>query len=207
MSSRLENALMLLGLESADDPATLWQNYTDRLAVLQHKLINAETLEAQEAAQQDLARLVAAYQMARSATEPATRQVNRSGAGVKNRSGVNREAVTMMRAADDEDDVRPEPQVHESHQTHQGSNVVIGPGVVLQGRYEIQAVLGDGGMGRVFAAKDRLKDEEVAIKVLRNELLSSAAARGRFLSEAKVSCSTSVSRAGVTSLLWSACAG
>src|SRR5687767_12769944 len=90
MSSRLENALMLLGLESADDPATLWQNYTDRLAVLQHKLINAETMEAQEAAQQDLARLVAAYQMARSATEPATRQVNRS-------SMVNREAVTMMR--------------------------------------------------------------------------------------------------------------
>lgn len=172
---------MLLGLESADDPATLWQNYTDRLAVLQHKLINAETLEAQESAQQDLARLVAAYQTARSATEPATRQVSRSGAGV------NREAVTMMRAADDEDDVLPEPQTYQT-QSHQGSNVVIGPGVVLQGRYEIQAVLGDGGMGRVFAARDRLKDEEVAIKVLRNELLSSAAARGRFLSEAKVSC-------------------
>ena len=156
---------MLLGLESADDPATLWQNYTDRLAVLQHKLINAETPAAQEAAQQDLARLVGAYQMARSATEPATRQVNR-------------EAVTMMRM----DDAEAEAQ------THHGSNVVIGPGVVLQGRYEIQAVLGDGGMGRVFAARDRLKDEEVAIKVLRNELLSSAAARGRFLSEAKVSC-------------------
>ena len=156
---------MLLGLESADDPATLWQNYTDRLAVLQHKLINAETPAAQEAAQQDLARLVGAYQMARSATEPATRQVNR-------------EAVTMMRM----DDAEPESQ------SHHGSNVVIGPGVVLQGRYEIQAVLGDGGMGRVFAARDRLKDEEVAIKVLRNELLSSAAARGRFLSEAKVSC-------------------
>src|ERR1043165_5264303 len=166
MSSRLENALMLLGLESADDPATLWQNYTDRLAVLQHKLINAETPAAQESAQQDLARLVAAYQTARSATEPATRQVNR-------------EAVTMMRMDDVAD---PEPQVH------QGSNVVIGPGVVLQGRYEIQAVLGDGGMGRVFAARDRLKDEEVAIKVLRNELLSSAAALNRLLSEAKLSC-------------------
>src|SRR5687768_18397460 len=105
MSSRLENALMLLGLESADDPATLWQNYTDRLAVLQHKLINAETQEAQEAAQQDLARLVAAYQMARSATEPATRQVNRT-------SMVNREAVTMMRA--EEDDVLPEPQNYQT---------------------------------------------------------------------------------------------
>jgi serine/threonine protein kinase len=187
MSSRLENALMLLGLESADDPATLWQNYTDRLAVLQHKLINAETIEAQEAAQQDLARLVAAYQMARSATEPATRQVNRSGGGQLNRSGVNREAVTMMRSADEEEeDAVREPQAQA--QQHHGSNVVIGPGVVLQGRYEIQAVLGDGGMGRVFAARDRLKDEEVAIKVLRNELLSSAAARGRFLSEAKVSC-------------------
>jgi tRNA A-37 threonylcarbamoyl transferase component Bud32 len=65
---------------------------------------------------------------------------------------------------------------------------VIRPGVLLQGRYEIEALLGDGGMGRVYAARDRLKDEDVAIKVLRNELLSSMAARGRFLSEAKVSC-------------------
>src|SRR5262245_53952074 len=113
MSSRLENALMLLGLESADDPATLWQNYTDRLAVLQHKLINAETQSAQHSAQQDLARLVAAYQMVRSATEPATRQVNR-------------EAVTMMRIETDSSNEAgvPNPQV------------VIGPGVVLQGRYE-----------------------------------------------------------------------
>jgi serine/threonine protein kinase len=65
---------------------------------------------------------------------------------------------------------------------------VIRPGVLLQGRYEIETMLGDGGMGRVYAARDRLKDEDVAIKVLRNELLSSMAARGRFLSEAKVSC-------------------
>jgi len=65
---------------------------------------------------------------------------------------------------------------------------VIRPGVLLQGRYEIESMLGDGGMGRVYAARDRLKDEDVAIKVLRNELLSSMAARGRFLSEAKVSC-------------------
>jgi tRNA A-37 threonylcarbamoyl transferase component Bud32 len=65
---------------------------------------------------------------------------------------------------------------------------VIRPGVLLQGRYEIESLLGDGGMGRVYAARDRLKDEDVAIKVLRNELLSSMAARGRFLSEAKVSC-------------------
>jgi len=60
--------------------------------------------------------------------------------------------------------------------------------MLLMGRYRIESVLGDGGMGRVFAARDQLKDEEVAIKVLRSELLSSVAARGRFLSEAKVSC-------------------
>src|SRR6185436_16321941 len=112
--------------------------------------------------------------------EPAVRQ-SASGGLSNNRPGmINREAVTMMRMDD-------EPQVMDT-QSHQGSNVVIGPGVVLQGRYEIQAILGDGGMGRVFAARDRLKDEDVAIKVLRNELLSSAAARGRFISEAKVSC-------------------
>jgi hypothetical protein len=41
MASTLDNALKLLGLENADDPALLWQNYMDRLGVLQTELIRA----------------------------------------------------------------------------------------------------------------------------------------------------------------------
>ena len=65
------------------------------------------------------------------------------------------------------------------------------PGAVLSSRLEIGALLGQGGMGNVYAARDRLKDEDVAIKVLRQDLLFSTAAKDRFLAEAKVSCSLS----------------
>ena len=62
---------------------------------------------------------------------------------------------------------------------------------MLSSRLEIGALLGQGGMGNVYAARDRLKDEDVAIKVLRQDLLFSTAAKERFLAEAKVSCSLS----------------
>ena len=65
------------------------------------------------------------------------------------------------------------------------------PGAVLSSRLEIGQLLGQGGMGNVYAARDRLKDEDVAIKVLRQDLLFSTAAKERFLAEAKVSCSLS----------------
>ena len=44
-------------------------------------------------------------------------------------------------------------------------------GSVFANRYEIQKVLGKGGMGIVYLAHDQKLDEEVAIKVLRGEAL------------------------------------
>jgi HAMP domain-containing protein/predicted Ser/Thr protein kinase len=49
-------------------------------------------------------------------------------------------------------------------------DVAITPGSVFAGRYAIEELLGRGGMGVVYRARDRQIDELVAIKVLRPEL-------------------------------------
>ena len=58
------------------------------------------------------------------------------------------------------------------------------PGDVLADRYEIRRLLGSGGMGAVFAAYDRLRQEEIAVKVLHAALLADPKARERFIQEA-----------------------
>jgi serine/threonine-protein kinase len=60
------------------------------------------------------------------------------------------------------------------------------PGAVVASRYEIQAALGQGGMGAVYRAHDRLLDEAVAIKILRPELASDQDLARRFQSEIKL---------------------
>ena len=61
------------------------------------------------------------------------------------------------------------------------------PGTVLANRYEILNVLGTGGMGSVYKAKDLELDRLVALKVIRPELARNTAIVDRFKQELRLS--------------------
>src|ERR1700674_2317840 len=56
-------------------------------------------------------------------------------------------------------------------------------GRVLGNRYEILQMLGEGGMGTVYKARDREVDRLIALKVIRPELAQNADALHRFKQE------------------------
>ncbi len=68
-----------------------------------------------------------------------------------------------------------------------GDDSPLEPGTVLAGRYEILDVLGKGGMGSVYKAKDQELDRLVALKVIRPELARNAAIVDRFKQELRLS--------------------
>ena len=65
----------------------------------------------------------------------------------------------------------------------QNSPSMLQPGAVLGQRYEILQILGEGGMGAVYKARDRELNRMVALKVIRPELAGSQAIIDRFKQE------------------------
>ena len=77
----------------------------------------------------------------------------------------------------------PQPDAPTMASSIPGSIPLLSPGSVLGGRYEIMKLLGEGGMGAVYKARDTEVDRLVALKVIRPELGRSPEVLQRFKQE------------------------
>jgi eukaryotic-like serine/threonine-protein kinase len=58
-------------------------------------------------------------------------------------------------------------------------------GTLIEGRYEVECVLGEGGMGTVYGARHRSLDKPFALKVMRPEIAQQDELADRFIQEAR----------------------
>src|SRR2546428_3721960 len=97
------------------------------------------------------------------------------------------DAPTMIDAGPDAPtltDAGPLPRPRAPRPVSQsGGQFVLHPGTILGQRYEILQILGEGGMGSVYKARDRELNRMVALKVIRPDLAGNQAIIERFKQE------------------------
>lgn len=94
-------------------------------------------------------------------------------------SSLNIKRATLMQAdqaPQDDDDTPPSQRIR---------NIESYVGFIVDGRYHIESVIAQGGMGVVYFARHRLIDKPVALKILRPELVHNREITARFLVEAQ----------------------
>src|SRR5208283_1937023 len=96
---------------------------------------------------------------------------------------VDPEATLVDLGATQVDGISPPPSLNRKVNRRQAAVPLLETGQVLVGRYEILQMLGEGGMGAVYKAKDRELDRFVALKLVRPELAANPAMIARFKRE------------------------
>src|SRR5271169_2418248 len=92
--------------------------------------------------------------------------------------------ATIVDASATQVDLTPTPRSpRRGPSSFQSGGPVLQTGEVLGGRYEILQMLGEGGMGAVYKARDRELDRFVALKLIRPELAANPSILARFKQE------------------------
>src|SRR5438552_8760816 len=69
------------------------------------------------------------------------------------------------------------------------SSVACYTGITLDGRYRIETILGEGGLGVVYLARHKVIDKRVAVKILRSDFAHQKEITDRFFQEARAASS------------------
>src|SRR5687767_1329344 len=84
-------------------------------------------------------------------------------------------------------DPKGSPSAQSPNRRRSARAPLVAPGDVLGGKFRVERVLGEGGMGVVALATQIHLDRYVALKIMRTEMAEDAGATERFLREARAS--------------------
>lgn len=168
-----ESGLGILGLKPEASTAEVEKAYQLKRGELDKRVQSAPTAGLKNKYESELKELKKAYEAALSP---------QSSSG----TGLSRTMLSDLPRAKPVEAPGSKPKEEEPAPSG-GGGATIEPGQVILDRYEIERLIASGGMGAVYEAFDRNRQEKIAIKVLLPDFLASDVARERFFAEAKIS--------------------